>query len=82
MAKKKAGSTSKTNKDSVSKRLGVKRFGGQLVHPGEIIVRQKGSKFHPGSGTRSGNDFTIYSILSGKVEFKKKLGKRLVTVNG
>lgn len=85
MAHKKAGSTAKTNRDSISKRLGVKRYGGESVSPGDIIVRQKGNKFYPGVGTKLGRDFTIYSIESGKVAFKKQLGKlrvHIISVNG
>ncbi|EKD90514.1 MAG: 50S ribosomal protein L27 [uncultured bacterium] len=80
MAHKKGGGTAKTNRDSISKRLGVKKYGGEKVLPGNIIIRQKGSKFHTGVGVRMGNDFTIYSVTEGKVEFKKKLGKRMVHV--
>ena len=80
MAHKKAGSTAKTNRDSISKRLGVKKYGGQVALPGNIIIRQKGTKVHPGLGTKIGNDFTIYAITEGKVEFKKKLGKSVVSV--
>lgn len=80
MAHKKAGSTAKTNRDSNSKRLGVKRYGGELVESGNIIIRQKGNKFNPGIGVRQGNDYTLYAITTGKVQFKKKLGKSLVNV--
>lgn len=80
MAHKKAGSTAKTNRDSISKRLGVKRYGGESVTPGNILVRQKGNKFFSGIGTRQGNDYTIFAITSGKVEFKQKLGKKLIVV--
>lgn len=80
MAHKKGGGTTKTNRDSISKRLGVKKFGGEYLKPGTIIVRQKGTKFYPGKGTRLGNDFTLYAITSGKVEFKKKLGKTFINV--
>lgn len=82
MAHKKAGGSAGTNRDSVSKRLGVKRFGGELVESGNIIIRQKGSHFYPGVGTKKGNDFTIYAIATGKVQFAKKRGKNLVHVNG
>lgn len=83
MAHKKAGSTANTNRDSISKRLGVKRYGGEQVSIGEIIIRQKGTKFYPGLNTKLGNDFTIYSLTSGKVRFKKRLGKSIVdVVNG
>lgn len=80
MAHKKAGSTAKTNRDSISKRLGVKKYGGEVVGAGDIIIRQKGSKFYPGIGTKKGNDFTIFAIASGKVEFIKHLGKKIVKV--
>lgn len=80
MAHKKAGSTAKTNRDSVSKRLGVKRYGGEAVENGNILIRQKGNKYNSGVGTRQGSDFTIYAIASGVVQFKKKLGKTFVSV--
>jgi large subunit ribosomal protein L27 len=80
MAHKKAGGTTKKNRDSISKRLGLKKFGGEVVEVGNIIVRQKGTKFHPGIGVKLGNDFTIYAMTSGKVQFKTKLGKRVVDV--
>lgn len=80
MAHHKAGSTAKTNRDSISKRLGVKHYGGELVENGNIIIRQKGNKFNAGDGTKQGNDYTIYSVISGRVEFKKKLGKSVVSV--
>ncbi len=81
MAHKKAGGTTKKNRDSISKRLGVKKYGGEAVIPGNIIVRQKGSKFHSGLGTGMGNDFTIFALTEGKVVFKQKLGKKVVTVS-
>lgn len=80
MAHKKAGSTTRKNRDSVSKRLGVKKYGGEKVFPGNIIVRQKGSKYHSGNGTQFGNDWTIFAITEGTVTFKQKLGKKVVTV--
>lgn len=80
MAHKKAGSTAKTNRDSISKRLGVKKYGGEKVEIGNIIIRQKGTKFYPGGGTKLGNDFTIFALKPGKVEFKKRLGKKLVSI--
>lgn len=82
MAHKKAGGTAATNRDSASKRLGVKRYGGEQVSSGDIIIRQKGSHFYPGEGTRWGNDFTIYAVTSGKVEFTLKRGRKFVEVNG
>ncbi len=80
MAHKKAGSAAKTNRDSISKRLGVKKFGGEQVIVGNIIVKQKGNKFNAGFGTKQGNDFTIYAILKGKVKYKKQLGKTVVDI--
>lgn len=80
MAHKKGGSTTKKNRDSISKRLGVKKYGGQKVIPGNIIVRQKGNKFYPGRGVKQGHDYTIFAISSGKIEFKKKLNKTMVNV--
>jgi large subunit ribosomal protein L27 len=80
MAHKKAGSTAKTNRDSNPKYLGVKKFGGEKVESGNIIIRQKGSKFLSGAGTKMGNDYTIFSVVTGKVEFKTRLGKKVVTV--
>lgn len=80
MAHKKGGGTVRKNRDSISKRLGVKKYGGEKVSSGNIIVRQKGNKFYSGVGTKEGNDFTIFAISSGKVEFKKKLNKNIVNV--
>lgn len=71
MASKKAAGSTKNGRDSQSKRLGVKRFGGQAVLPGTIIVRQRGTKFHVGSGVRMGRDFTIYSVVDGQVKFER-----------
>lgn len=80
MAHKKAGSTTKKNRDSISKRLGVKKYGGEVVEVGNIIIRQKGTKYHPGDGVKLGNDYTIFALTNGKVEFKKRLGKMVVSV--
>lgn len=71
MASKKAAGSTKNGRDSQSKRLGVKRFGGQFVKPGTIIVRQRGTKFYLGSNVRLGRDFTIYSIIEGAVKFER-----------
>lgn len=81
MAHKKGGSTTKKNRDSISKRLGVKLYGGEKVSAGNIIVRQKGNKFYPGQGTKQGNDYTIFAIASGKVSFKKKMAKTYIHVS-
>ena len=80
MAHKKAGGTVKKNKDSISKRLGVKIFGGQVAQSGNIIIRQKGNKFYPGNGVKQGNDYTIFAVQKGKVAFKKKINKAFVNV--
>lgn len=71
MASKKAAGSTKNGRDSQSKRLGVKRFGGQNVLPGTIIVRQRGTKFHLGRGVKMGRDFTIYSVVEGQVKFER-----------
>lgn len=80
MAHKKGGSTTRKNRDSISKRLGVKRYGGQKVWAGNIIIRQKGNKFYPGLGTKQGNDYTIFATISGKVAFRKRLNKTVINV--
>lgn len=80
MAHKTGGGSTRKNRDSISKRLGIKLYGGQDVLPGNIIVRQKGNKFYPGAGTKQGNDYTIFATVAGKVEFKKKLNKNLIQV--
>ena len=80
MAHIKAGGVTKGNRDSIAKRLGVKVFGGQKVIPGNIIVRQKGTKFHPGEGVDIGNDYTIFAIRQGSVKFTKKKDNLLVNV--
>ena len=71
MASKKAGGSTKNGRDSQSKRLGVKRFGGEKVLPGTIIVRQRGTKFHLGNNVKIGRDHTIYSIIEGLVKFER-----------
>ena len=80
MAHVKAGGTAAGNKDSVSKRLGVKVYGGQMAQPGSIIIRQKGTKVYPGTGVRLGRDYTIYAVTKGLVEFTVKEGKQVVSV--
>jgi large subunit ribosomal protein L27 len=80
MAHVKAGGVAKGNKDSVSKRLGVKIYGGQAVKPGNIIVRQKGTKIYPGTGVGMGKDFTIFAIAGGIVAFTTRMGKKIVSV--
>ncbi|CAL4322325.1 50S ribosomal protein L27 [Buchnera aphidicola (Chaitophorus sp. 3695)] len=71
MAQKKAGGSSRNGRDSHSKRLGIKRFGGEFVNAGSIIIKQRGTKFHSGLNTKCGRDHTIYAVKSGIVEFKK-----------
>jgi large subunit ribosomal protein L27 len=72
MAHKKAGGSSRNGRDSESKRLGVKRYGGELVLAGNIIVRQRGTQFHPGDNVGIGKDHTLYALVDGKVSFTVK----------
>nr|VFK45399.1 MAG: large subunit ribosomal protein L27 [Candidatus Kentron sp. TC]VFK47887.1 MAG: LSU ribosomal protein L27P [Candidatus Kentron sp. TC] len=72
MAHKKAGGSSRNGRDSESKRLGVKRFGGELVEPGNIIVRQRGTRFHPGVNVGCGRDHTLFAKAAGNVVFRVK----------
>ena len=76
MATKKAGGSSRNGRDSAGRRLGVKKYGGQLVVPGNIIVRQRGTKVFPGENVGMGKDHSIFSIVKGKVEFKKNKSDR------
>lgn len=80
MASKKAAGSTRNGRDSQSKRLGVKRFGGQNVRSGTIIVRQRGTRFFPGKNVKMGRDFTIYSVADGKVVFIR-LNKKKFRVN-
>ena len=80
MAHKKGASSSRNGRDSNSQRLGVKRFGGQEVNAGEIIVRQRGTHFHPGEGVGRGKDDTLFALVEGQVEFGVKRGRRVVNV--
>lgn len=80
MAHTKAQKAAKVNKDSVSKRRGVKVYGGATVVPGNIIIRQKGSKYLAGNGTYMAKDFTIHAQIAGTVSFAEKSGKQIVTV--
>ncbi len=72
MAHKKAGGTTRNGRDSESKRLGVKRFGGHLVKAGNILVRQRGTKFHPGEHVGVGNDHTLFALVDGTVHFARR----------
>lgn len=76
MAHKKAGGSSKNGRDSESKRLGVKRYGGEIVSPGNIIVRQRGTHFHPGANVGLGKDHTIFATAAGRVSFETKGPKK------
>ena len=81
MAHKKAGGSSRNGRDSESKRLGVKRYGGQLIPAGNIIVRQRGTEFHPGVNVGMGKDHTLFALVDGHVEFTLKGPKQRRTVN-
>jgi large subunit ribosomal protein L27 len=80
MAHKKGASSSRNGRDSNAQRLGVKRFGGQTVNAGEIIVRQRGTHFHPGLGVGRGDDDTLFALVAGKVEFARFRGRRAVNI--
>lgn len=82
MAHKKGGGSSRNGRDSESNRLGVKKFGGELVVPGNIIVRQRGTKFHPGKNVGIGKDHTLFALQEGKVFFSTKgpLNKSTVSI--
>ena len=81
MAHKKAGGSSRNGRDSESKRLGVKKFGGEAVKAGNIIIRQRGTKVHPGNNVGLGRDFTIFSLVEGFVKFEShRGGKKKVSV--
>ena len=74
MAHKKAGGSTRNGRDSAGKRLGVKRYDGQLVTAGSILVRQRGTTIHPGNNVGCGNDYTLFALVEGKVKFER-LGK-------
>tara|TARA_B100000900_G_scaffold374709_1_gene356175 strand:- start:44 stop:310 length:267 start_codon:yes stop_codon:yes gene_type:complete len=76
MAHKKAGGSSRNGRDSAGRRLGVKKFGGESVLAGNIIVRQRGTKFHPGENVGMGRDHTLFALTTGSVNFRKKTGGR------
>jgi len=80
MAHKKGGSSSRNGRDSQPQRLGVKRYGGQAVNAGEIIVRQRGTHFHPGENVGRGGDDTLFALVPGKVEFGVKRGRRIISI--
>ena len=82
MAHKKAGGSSRNGRDSQSQRLGVKRFGGELVKAGNIIVRQRGTEFHPGVNVGLGKDHTLFALIEGQVQFaiKGERNRRTVSI--
>ena len=80
MAHKKGGGSSRNGRDSRGKRLGVKRFGGELVAAGTILVRQRGTRVHPGDNVGLGRDYTLYARVAGTVVYKNRLGRKLVTI--
>jgi len=77
MAHKKSGGSSNNGRDSEGRRLGVKKFGGEAVIPGNIIIRQRGTKYHPGANVGLGKDHTIFATSEGKVEFKTKANDKV-----
>ncbi|MDQ2757650.1 MAG: 50S ribosomal protein L27 [Actinomycetota bacterium] len=80
MAHKKGASSTRNGRDSNAQFLGVKRFGGQLVNAGEIIVRQRGTHFHPGMGVGRGKDDTLFALVAGAVKFGQKRGRKTVNI--
>ncbi|MFC3999201.1 50S ribosomal protein L27 [Nocardiopsis sediminis] len=80
MAHKKGASSSRNGRDSNAKRLGVKRFGGQTVKAGEILIRQRGTHFHPGDNVGRGGDDTLFALVAGQVEFGNRRGRRAVNI--
>ena len=77
MAHKKAGGSSRNGRDTAGRRLGVKKFGGEAVIPGNIIIRQRGTKWHPGENVGLGRDHTIFAKIAGQVQFRTKAGGRI-----
>ncbi|MEP3248246.1 MAG: 50S ribosomal protein L27 [Sneathiella sp.] len=83
MAHKKAGGSSRNGRDSAGRRLGIKKYGGEAVIPGNIILRQRGTKWYPGDNVGIGKDHTIFAVTEGKVKFTKKSGGKIyVSVDG
>ncbi|MDR1033472.1 MAG: 50S ribosomal protein L27 [Bifidobacteriaceae bacterium] len=80
MAHKKAGSSSRNGRDSNAQRLGVKRFGGQAVNAGEILVRQRGTHFHPGEQVGIGKDDTLFALATGNVKFTTRKNRKVVDI--
>jgi large subunit ribosomal protein L27 len=80
MAHKKGASSSRNGRDSNAQRLGVKRFGGQVVNAGEILIRQRGTKFHPGANVGRGGDDTLFALVEGSVQFGESRGRKTVSI--
>ena len=80
MAHKKGAGSTNNGRDSNSKRLGIKRYGGEYVIPGNIIVRQRGTKYKPGNHVGMGKDHTIFSLIEGQVQFENKHGRKIISV--
>ncbi|MBI9106914.1 MAG: 50S ribosomal protein L27 [Spirochaetales bacterium] len=80
MAHKKGGGSSKNGRDSNAQRLGVKKFGGEVVKAGEILVRQRGTKIHPGINVGKGKDDTLFAKSQGSVEFNNRMGRKFVSI--
>ena len=76
MAHKKAGGSSRNGRDTIGRRLGVKKFGGEIVVPGNIIIRQRGTKWRPGDNVGLGRDHTIFALIEGKVKYQTRAGGR------
>lgn len=76
MAHKKAGGSSRNGRDSAGRRLGVKKYSGEAVEPGNILVRQRGTKFHPGRNVGIGRDHTLFAMATGRVDFRRSTGGR------
>jgi len=82
MAHKKAGGSSRNGRDSAGRRLGVKKYGGEAIAPGNIIVRQRGTKWHPGANVGMGKDHTIFAVIDGRVSFSRRgTGRTFVSVD-
>ena len=80
MAHKKAGGSSRNGRDSEGRRLGVKKYGGEKVVAGNILVRQRGTKFHPGENVGMGKDHTLFALIEGSVQFREKASRQMVNV--
>ena len=80
MAHKKAGGSSRNGRDSESKRLGIKVYGGELINAGSILVRQRGTEFHPGPNVGIGKDHTLFALIEGTVEFSTRRNKQHINV--